>query len=258
MMGVLPAVGFEVVNGLAGRHLVLDAVMVFAAGPLIYLLFAAGALAVLVGLRGRDRSAQLWMVGQVGAALLVGFLISRVIRLLAIHERPFQYREVTQLVDHDPGVSFPSNHATAALAVALVVWVFVAARWGAILAGPAVLVAISRVFVGVHWLSDIVSAAVVAAVAVALVWWIARMLRQRRPQAPTPTAADDQPTVVLSRIDGRTPTRPNHTEQTVVLPQIPDGGAHENRRRRTPAVPPRRPGFRSWSAQAPSQATAAR
>lgn len=172
--------GFDVVNGLAGKNAFLDAVMLFAAGPLIYLVFAAGGLILLAGMRGHDRIANLWMVGQVGAALLLGFLINRGLRAMAVHERPFQSRHVTQLIHHDPGVSFPSNHATAVVAVALAVGVLVSSRWGVLLSVPAVLVAVSRVYVGVHWPSDIVVGALVAVVAVVAVRWTAWLLLRHR------------------------------------------------------------------------------
>ncbi|QSB15126.1 phosphatase PAP2 family protein [Natronosporangium hydrolyticum] len=183
--------GFDLVNGLAGRSMVLDGVMLFAAGPLIYMLFAACGLLVLLAMRDRDRIGNLWLLGQVGGSLMVAFVIGRVIRMIGVHERPFQSREVTQLVDHDPGVSFPSNHATAALAVALVIWVFVSVRWGVVLMVPAVVVAFSRVYVGVHWPSDIISAAVVVGFSVAAVWWAARLLRRRL--EPEPDLEAEQP-----------------------------------------------------------------
>ncbi|MFB9906787.1 phosphatase PAP2 family protein [Allokutzneria oryzae] len=206
---------FDLINGMAHSSPTLDAVMLFAAGPLIYLLFAAAGIVSLLAMRHQDRTTNIWMVGQVGAALLLGFLVNRVLRMMAFHERPFQTREVNLLVEHDPGVSFPSNHATAAITVALVVGIFVSALWGWLLALPAVLVAVSRVFVGVHWPSDIIMGGVVGVVATFLVWWGAKLVRRKYFQAEA-EEADLQPgadaTVVLPRVPAE--------DETVVLPRV--------------------------------------
>ncbi|WP_168200680.1 phosphatase PAP2 family protein [Allokutzneria sp. NRRL B-24872] len=198
---------------MAGSSPVLDRVMLFAAGPLIYLLFAAAGIVSLLAMRKQDRTTNLWMAGQVGAALLLGFLVNRVLRMMAFHERPFQTRPVTQLVQHEPGVSFPSNHATAAITVALVVGIFVSALWGWLLALPALLVAFSRVFVGVHWPSDIIMGGIVGIVATLVVWWAGKLLLRKYSPAEQDEEDDlAELTAVLPRVPA--------AEETVVLPKI--------------------------------------
>ncbi|MFD9958645.1 phosphatase PAP2 family protein [Amycolatopsis sp. NPDC058986] len=186
---------FDVINGLAGHSAALDAVMKFVAGPLIYVLVVAGGLIVLWTMRGRALADNLWLAGQVGAALALGFVVNRVLRAFAVHERPFETRPVHQLVQHEPGVSFPSNHATAAMTIAFVVGFFVSKRWGWLLGVPAALIAISRVYVGVHWPSDIIFGTLVGLAATLAVWWAAPRVRERveeRFAKPAPAEPSDR------------------------------------------------------------------
>jgi undecaprenyl-diphosphatase len=162
---------FSLVNGMAGQFGPLDLLMVVAAKYLIFLLFAAAA--VVTGLRARQDGwwpAGAWRIGQVGLTLALGFALSVAIRVLGLSQRPFQTHEVHQLLDHAPGVSLPSDHSTASFAIAIAVWFFVSAKWGPYFMGFAALIAVSRVFVGVHYPADIVAGALVAMVAGLAVW----------------------------------------------------------------------------------------
>lgn len=162
---------FSMINGLAGAFGPLDALMVVAAKYLIFLLFAGGAAVAL--LRARQDGwwpVGAWRLGQVGATLLLGFALSAVIRMFGLSQRPFQTHEVHMLIGHEPGVSLPSDHSTASFAVAVAVWFFVSARWGPYFMGVAALIAVSRVFVGVHYPADITAGALVATIAGLAVW----------------------------------------------------------------------------------------
>jgi undecaprenyl-diphosphatase len=164
---------FSLVNGMAGKFGPLDLLMVVAAKYLIFPLFAAAA--VVTGLRARQDGwwpAGAWRIGQVALTLALGFALSAGIRMLGLSQRPFQTHEVHQLLDHAPGVSLPSDHATASFAIAIAVWFFVSARWGPYFTGFAALIAVSRVFVGVHYPADIMAGALVAMVAGLAVWGV--------------------------------------------------------------------------------------
>ncbi|QUQ66140.1 phosphatase PAP2 family protein [Kutzneria sp. CA-103260] len=187
---------FSMVNGMAGKFGPLDVLMVVAAKYLIFLLFAAGA--VVTGLRARQDGwwpAGAWRIGQVGLTLAVGFALSVGIRMLGLSQRPFQTHEVHQLLDHAPGVSLPSDHSTASFAVAVAVWFFVSAKWGPYFMGVAALIAVSRVFVGVHYPADIVAGALVAVVAGLAVWgvtllWKDAFIRRYTPDQPDEVAQE--------------------------------------------------------------------
>lgn len=90
------------------------------------------------------------------------------------------------LLSLDSG-SFPSGHvanaATLAAVLAVVTW-----RWWVVIAGSVyvVLMAISRTYLGAHWVSDTVGGLLIGAGVAVIVWapLAVRILRERRGRAP--------------------------------------------------------------------------
>lgn len=166
---------FHLINDLAGRIDAADDVMEFAATWLIYLIFAASAVLVAVALcRRRVRP-----VLQLGVALFLAFAAATVLSHLSRQLRPFQTHHVHQLIAHGPGVSLPSDHATAAFALAFGIYAFLSRGWGIAFTMAALAVGIARVWVGVHYPGDILAAAVIAGLAVLEVAMAARWHRTR-------------------------------------------------------------------------------
>ncbi len=158
------------INGWSGNA-VLDATMKFAAGTLIFGSFVV--LAVLCGLQVLAR--RLDRIVLVGTSLVLALTLGRGAAELFPNERPFtQHPELHQLVHHEPGQSFPSDHSLAAFAIAFAVGAFLSLRWGIALFVVATLVGFSRIYVGVHYPADIAGAAVIAASAVGGVALLAR------------------------------------------------------------------------------------
>lgn len=171
------------INGWSGNP-VLDAVMKFTAGTLIFGSFVV--LAVLCGLQLLAR--RLDRVVLVGTSLVLALGLGRGAAELFPNERPFTTNpEVHQLVGHEAGQSFPSDHSLAAFGIALAVATFVSRRWGLALLAVATLVGFSRIYVGVHYPADIAGAAIIAALAVGTVAvlahtaLVARLLAARVP-----------------------------------------------------------------------------
>ncbi|HUR73185.1 MAG TPA: phosphatase PAP2 family protein [Sporichthya sp.] len=158
------------INGWSGNA-AMDSAMKFAANVLIFAAFA-----VLAVLCGRELMArQFDRVVQTGAALALAVVLSRVAAALLPEQRPFTtHPELHPLLAHDPGQSFPSDHSLAAFGIAFAVGAFLSVRWGAGLLILALIVGFSRVYVGVHYPSDIVGSALIAALAVATVVVISR------------------------------------------------------------------------------------
>ncbi|MEV4509180.1 phosphatase PAP2 family protein [Dactylosporangium sp. NPDC049525] len=156
---------FQLINDRAGRVDGLDDVMEFAADRLIYGVFAGFAAIVVWALLRRRLEA----VAKVFAALLLAFAGAQLLSHLNGQPRPFQTHRVHQLIAHAPGVSLPSDHATAAFGIALAVGVFLHRGWGMVLLVAAAALGLARIWVGVHYPGDIAAALLVAVAAVAVV-----------------------------------------------------------------------------------------
>jgi membrane-associated phospholipid phosphatase len=152
----------------AGRPALVDSTLVLtdALGPwpLRSLLVV---VAVVLAVRGHRRAA-IWTL----AVTALGSLAGAGLKLLVSRDRPVP---ADPLLD-ETGFAWPSGHAsTAALAAGILVALATPAvrRWLATLVVAAALVGASRVVLGVHWASDVVSgwllgvAVVLAAVALA-------------------------------------------------------------------------------------------
>lgn len=116
--------------------------------------------AVLAPLARRSlRFVVIFTAGTVWVADLLSFGIKAAVS----RPRPFQaIPSVVPLVEHTAGSSFPSGHAATSFAGAIVLaWLL--PRLRAALIVLAALVAFSRVYVGVHYPSDVLAGAVIGA-----------------------------------------------------------------------------------------------
>lgn len=173
------------INGLSGHSVALDALMIFFAKYLIYLVFAGLAAAAVPFLRAR----RWFTLVSAAVALVVTFALGLLASAVFIEPRPFTtHTGLNVLTPHDPGQSFPSDHATAAFAVAFVVLAYADRRWGLVALAAAVLIGFARVYVGVHYPGDIAGAAVLAAVGVGAVVLVTRHVQRR---AGRPSATSD-------------------------------------------------------------------
>jgi undecaprenyl-diphosphatase len=172
---VIPHTGFapmndwllSAINGLAGHDRVLDATMLACARYLIYLVFAVAAVWLARAAWQRQWHSSAAFV----ANLVLAFLLLLVAAHLIVEQRPFVTHQVTQLLPHAANQSFPSDHTTAASAIAFGFMLFT--RWrktGAMLLVAALVLGFARVYVGVHYPLDILGGVIIAAMASALTW----------------------------------------------------------------------------------------
>lgn len=105
----------------------------------------------------------------------VGLLTNQVIGSIWFRERPFvAHPGDTVLLAHrsaDP--SFPSDHATAAFAIAFAVFFF-SRRLGALFLAAATAIGVSRVLLGLHYPSDVAAGAVIGLASALLVATLGR------------------------------------------------------------------------------------
>lgn len=166
----------DLINGLAGHIAPLDSAMKLAASDLIYLIVPLGiALWFLPGVSAeRALRQRVWLA--VTTSVIAGLLLAALVGHLHSDARPFVSRAGTRLlVSHVADNGFPSEHASVSFAVAgtLIWWRRSVGFFAISVAG---LIGFARVFVGVHWPSDIVAGAAIGMVSGALAaqtlaWW---------------------------------------------------------------------------------------
>ncbi|MFH1780808.1 MAG: phosphatase PAP2 family protein [Candidatus Nealsonbacteria bacterium] len=158
---------FQQINGLAGRWVFFDALGIFFAQYVIYILGGAALLLFRKNLRK--------IVEAISAAVLAKFGIVELVRLFWLRPRPFVENSVNLLVKMVAEPAFPSGHASVCFALSFIVYYY-NKKAGIVFFIAGFLVSIARVFVGVHWLLDILGGAVVGILAGWIVIKISRRL----------------------------------------------------------------------------------
>jgi undecaprenyl-diphosphatase len=116
-----------------------------------------------------------WRTASLSAltAAALGLVVGQVVTHLWVRDRPFVAHPGDTLLlvppSHEP--SFPSDHAIAAFAIAFAVAILGGRLAGALFLAAASMIAISRVFVGLHYPGDIAGGALIGLGAAALVAW---------------------------------------------------------------------------------------
>lgn len=149
---------FRAINGLAGRSHALDQVMIAIAtyAPVLY---ALALVALWLTWRQRNQRGALLA----GISGLVALGLGQLVGIAFPRQRPYLAHHVTQLISHSVDTSFPSDHATLAFAVSVMVWRF-NRRVGIALLVFGVVLCFARVFVGAHYPGDVVGGAVLGTV----------------------------------------------------------------------------------------------
>ncbi len=162
-MGGFNVMLFDKINGLAANHLVLNNFMIFVAK---YGVFIIPVILIFLLIR-KDYKNFLFVGLSIAMALLVGYITKD----LFYHPRPFAMGIGYDLVKDSNTSSFPSNHTVAMFALATALLLINKRLVGAISLVVAILVGISRVYIGVHFPLDILGG-IVYGVALTLLFYL--------------------------------------------------------------------------------------
>ena len=152
-------------NSLAGMFPWLDYTALFFAEVVIYLLVLS--IAVTWFLRS-EREAWRFRAISCGLAVALGLLMNQAILLFAARTRPYDLGLTHLIVEKSADPSFPSDHATVAFAIAFLL-LFRRDRFAGPYLAIAILVGLARIFIGTHFLTDVLGGAAVAFVAAAVI-----------------------------------------------------------------------------------------
>jgi len=149
---------FLLLNQYAGKNSLLDALLICAAEimPFVFILI----IIYLYVDKNIERKKSSF---NAGLSVLLGMLSSYVLSLFYYHPRPFVDKLGTQLIEHAPDSSFPSDHTTFIFSIAVMLLFNKTTRTiGMVLCGFSLVSGLSRVFAGVHFPLDILGAILVA------------------------------------------------------------------------------------------------
>jgi len=146
---------FYSMNRLAGENIYLGELVKFFAEYFPYLVVCFLFLFILL-----NKKYFRMIIEALFAAVFARFGIVETIRFLHPRFRPFVNNNIHLLIDKIDQASFPSGHSAFFFGLATVVY-FYNKKTGILFLFFAFLIAISRVFCGVHWPLDILAGAVV-------------------------------------------------------------------------------------------------
>lgn len=154
------------IHGFAGQVALADGAMIGIAQWGVPVMVLAVALQWW---SGADRRGTRHILIAAGFAFFLGLGLNQILLLMIDRPRPYLAGVTNLLVPPSADPSFPSDHATAVFAIA-VTFALGGMRKRALwfLAG-AVLVALSRVFIGIHYAGDVLGGALTGAIAAVMV-----------------------------------------------------------------------------------------
>jgi undecaprenyl-diphosphatase len=150
---------FQDINNLAGHHSFLDRLMVFTSSK-AFIIYALALLLMWVFGKEKMKYTVVFAVITTAIGLIINFILGHIYN----EPRPFVTHKVHLLIKHAADASFPSDHSTFAFSIALAV-LFRNRIIGFWMLLFAILVGISRVYVGNHYPFDVVGSFVVSVLA---------------------------------------------------------------------------------------------
>ncbi|PAK37496.1 undecaprenyl-diphosphatase [Peribacillus simplex] len=158
---------FRMINNLGKQYTDLNPFFVFIAEYMIFFLV----LAVLMFLFSRNNKNRI-MVFCAFIALVISEILAKIAGQFHSNYQPFaELPNVNKLVEKAVNNSFPSDHTIIFFSFCITFWLF-KRGWGFLWGILAVLVGISRIWVGVHYPADVLVGAIISIVSAMIVYKI--------------------------------------------------------------------------------------
>ncbi|WP_242239572.1 undecaprenyl-diphosphatase [Bacillus cereus group sp. BfR-BA-01309] len=158
---------FRAINDLGKQYSSLNSTMVFLAEYMVYIL----ALIILAYWFTGSRKSRM-MVIQAMVAFVIAEVIGKIAGEFHLNYQPFAVLpNVNKLVDHTVDNSFPSDHTILFFSICFSFWL-VRKKTGWLWLILAFSVAISRIWVGVHYPFDVAIGALIGCVAALFSYWL--------------------------------------------------------------------------------------
>lgn len=119
-------------------------------------------------------------VGYMSALALIGSLIvdNILLKNLVARTRPYEVVDgLKLLIEKQSDYSFPSGHTGSSFASAIVLWKELPRKYGVMALIVAVLIAYSRLYVGVHYPSDVLAGVVIGTVLALVSVWLVKKIQ---------------------------------------------------------------------------------
>ena len=161
---------FTAINNLAGHNSLADNLAIALAEYLPY--FFILVLLYLWFKKHPEKHQDRNIILYAGYATILGLAINRLITLIYFHPRPFMDHLGTTLIEHVAESSFPSDHTTFMLAIALTFLYFSKTRnAGIILLALGIIGGLARVYSGIHYPFDVLGSLFVAGFSSCLIFY---------------------------------------------------------------------------------------
>lgn len=165
-------------NNLAGRSPVVDAIVVFLAAYLQYVLVVAFFLLLYFSAYSRREKWRIFWTAAVSAAV-ARLGITEIIRFFYHRPRPFVINPAAHTLLSENDWSFPSGHSAFFFAVAAALYCY-NKKWGIVFFIAAIVMNISRVVAGVHYPSDILGGMVVGTIVGGVVFYFIEKRKSKK------------------------------------------------------------------------------
>ncbi|WP_315066161.1 phosphatase PAP2 family protein [uncultured Clostridium sp.] len=153
---------FRIINNLANKNAVLDKIMIFFSTDVPYIFMAIIAIVFIIGVTKKNCSCRKAAVNTF-VITVINLILSFIIGNIYYVDRPFVHNKVNLLIPHVQDASFPSDHATGTMSIALGLEKYNKVL-SIILTIISILVGFSRVYVGNHYPMDVIGAYIMVSI----------------------------------------------------------------------------------------------